>query len=239
MSWSSLDRARRMWASLARVPVTFPRRGGVEVVVAPESLLCPPGWAGVVALDAAVLATVPHAELIEPLRDALVRQVTETGVDLGRLPSQLPVAEVLGPATLAYLDAEDFVAAGHAGVASVPADHHDVRALVASVPKEEAEESGLDEITSAAFVIRGAGQDVVAVAGYRSWVDMAAHLSVLTAPRHRGRGLARQVASTAVADALAGGLLPQWRARPEASRRVARALGFREWGSQLSLRLQR
>jgi hypothetical protein len=33
------------------------------------------------------------------------------------------------------------------------------------------------------------------------------------------------------------GLLPQWRARPEPSRRVARALGFRELGAQLSIRL--
>lgn len=33
---------------------------------------------------------------------------------------------------------------------------------------------------------------------------------------------------------LAAGLLPRWRARPVASRRVARALGFHELGSQLS-----
>ncbi|NEC07096.1 GNAT family N-acetyltransferase, partial [Streptomyces sp. SID7909] len=37
--------------------------------------------------------------------------------------------------------------------------------------------------------------------------------------------------------ALAADRLPQWRARPEASRRVARALGYRELGSQLSVRL--
>ncbi|MFE2695226.1 GNAT family N-acetyltransferase [Streptomyces mirabilis] len=60
---------------------------------------------------------------------------------------------------------------------------------------------------------------------------------LLTAPGERGRGLARRVASAAVAQALDDGLLPQWRARPMASRNVARALGFRELGSQLSLRL--
>jgi RimJ/RimL family protein N-acetyltransferase len=109
---------------------------------------------------------------------------------------------------------------------------------MAAVEQLEAEESGLEEITSAAFVVR-AGHDVVAAAGYQSWLGTAAHLSILTAPGYRGRGLARQVASAAVADALAGGLLPQWRARPEPSRRVARALGFRELGSQLSMRLKR
>jgi len=60
---------------------------------------------------------------------------------------------------------------------------------------------------------------------------------VLTAPAARGRGLARAAASAAVAHAIGEGRLPQWRARPEASRRVARALGFRELGSQVSIRL--
>ncbi|WP_220505371.1 hypothetical protein [Microbispora sp. H10830] len=47
------------------------------------------------------------------------------------------------------------------------------------------------------------------------------------------------VASAAAADALADGLLPQWRARPEPSRRVARALGFRDTGAQISLLVRR
>lgn len=76
----------------------------------------------------------------------------------------------------------------------------------------------------------------MAAAGYRAWPSDTAHLSVLTAPAERGRGLARAVA-TAVAAALQADLLPQWRSRPEASRRVARALGFRELGAQLSIRL--
>ena len=65
----------------------------------------------------------------------------------------------------------------------------------------------------------------------------AAHLSVLTAASARGRGLGRRAASAAVAHAIAAGRLPQWRARPEASRHVARTLGFRELGAQVSLRL--
>lgn len=40
-----------------------------------------------------------------------------------------------------------------------------------------------------------------------------------------------------MAHALAAGLLPQWRARPVESRRVALALGFRELGTQLSVGL--
>ncbi|MEU8328544.1 GNAT family N-acetyltransferase [Micromonospora sp. NPDC048839] len=63
-------------------------------------------------------------------------------------------------------------------------------------------------------------------------------MCVLTKPNERGRGLARAVASVAVADGLANHLLPQWRARPEPSRRVARALGFRQLGAQLSIRIR-
>jgi RimJ/RimL family protein N-acetyltransferase len=77
----------------------------------------------------------------------------------------------------------------------------------------------------------------MAAAGYRDWPCGTAHLCVLTAAEARGRGLARVAASAAVAHAISEGKLPQWRARPEASRRVARALGFRELGSQVSIRL--
>ncbi|WP_431925937.1 GNAT family N-acetyltransferase [Nonomuraea jabiensis] len=250
MPRSALDRARDLWAGLAGSPVTFPANGDVKVVVSPGSSLCPPGWTGVVTLGGAILATVPDTGLAEPVRRALL-DLGDTGLaaparrtlpDLGdaglaRLPGLLPVLDVLGPATLAYLDTGDFVPApATAGVDRLPADHPAIRALLASVPAEEADESGLEEISSAAYAVRE-GRDVLAAAGFRPWLDMAAHVSVLTAPRCRGRGLARLAASAAVADALAIGLLPQWRARPEPSRRVARALGFREHGAQISIRL--
>ncbi|MEO3795898.1 GNAT family N-acetyltransferase [Nonomuraea sp. B10E15] len=230
----------------------------MSVVVSPKSWMCPPGWTGVVALNGAILATVPSADLVEPVQGALIRHLARASIDLALLPPQLPVLDLLGPATLAYLEAEDFVAAhtdaeveslpvGHHDVRelvasvdkveSLPVGHHDVRELVASVDKQDADECTLEEITSEAFVIRE-GRKVVAAAGYQQWLSMAAHVSVLTAREHRGRGLARRVASAAVADALASGLLPQWRARPEPSRRVARALGFREFGSQISIHLR-
>ncbi|GIH46801.1 GNAT family N-acetyltransferase [Microbispora rosea] len=235
MSRNSLDRARRMWAALARVPVTFPGPGNVAVVVSPESWLCPPGWTGVVTLDGAALVTVPDADLAEPLRDALLAG----RMDPSPLPARLAVRDVLGPATLAYLDAGDFAPA-HTGtrVERLPAGHPDIGALAAAAGERDAGESAVEEISSAVWVLRD-GRDVVAAAGYRPWLDTAAHMSVLTAARCRGRGLARVVASAAVADALAGGLLPQWRARPEPSRRVARALGFREAGAQISLLVRR
>ncbi|MBH0779507.1 GNAT family N-acetyltransferase [Nocardia sp. NEAU-351] len=56
-----------------------------------------------------------------------------------------------------------------------------------------------------------------------------------TAPGRRGQGLARTTGSAAVAHALAAGLRPQWRARATRSRQVALALGFREFGTRLSI----
>ncbi|MFD8727516.1 GNAT family N-acetyltransferase [Streptomyces sp. NPDC059611] len=74
--------------------------------------------------------------------------------------------------------------------------------------------------------------------GHELWPRGTAHLSILTDPHHRRRGLAaRAVGSAAVGDALAQGLLCQWRGRTLASRRVAHTLGFQGTSSQLSLRL--
>ncbi|GAA2818635.1 GNAT family N-acetyltransferase [Nonomuraea rubra] len=233
MQPSALDRARELWAALTRVPGAFPGRGEVRVAVSPGSGLCPPEWAGVVVLDGGVLCTVPSPELEETMLGLL-----RAGTDLAQVPAQ----EVLGPATLAYLDAADFLpthlAAGGTEVSGLPPGHAGVLALLASVPEHEARESGLDEAESTVYVVRD-GPEVVAAAGYRTWLETAAHVCVLTAPGRRGRGLARAVASAAVADALAKGLLPQWRARFAPSRRVARALGFREYGRQISLHLGR
>ncbi|MFI7462899.1 GNAT family N-acetyltransferase [Nonomuraea sp. NPDC049646] len=212
------------------------------MVVSAGSGMCPPGWTGIVVLDGGALVTVPDAGLGEPLRQALRAAVSDDGDDLARLSERLSeglvVREVLGPATLAYVDADAFVPC-HAGaeVESLTPGDPEVGALLAAVSEQDADESGLAEVGSAVWVVR-AGGEVVAAAGYRTWLDTAAHLSVLTAEGFRGRGLARAVASAAVADALGAGLLPQWRARPEASRRVARALGFRELGSQVSLRVE-
>ncbi|WLQ37403.1 GNAT family N-acetyltransferase [Streptomyces castrisilvae] len=228
--------ARRLWETLAGVPVSFARSGGPVVVTAPASALAPPSWVGTVLLGDAALVTAPTDAVAREVRRALAgvpaRSLTEPSVVSG----VLAVAGVLGPATLAYLSADDFLPYEPPGVTveHLPAHHTGLPRLLASVSEEDAGECGLDE-TSPAFVVRD-GDAVVAAAGHSDWPGGTAHLCVLTAPHARGRGLARAVASAATAHALAEGRLPQWRARLEASRRVARAIGFRELGSQLSVR---
>ncbi|WBB51340.1 GNAT family N-acetyltransferase [Verrucosispora sp. WMMA2044] len=230
-----LARARQVWTGLAGSPISFPARQ-VAVAASANSSMCPPGWVGVVALGDAAICTVPTDDLVGLVTRACRTLPVDALTDPDRLSAVLPVAEVLGPAALAYRDDHSYRPHRLQATEQLPVHHPDLVDFLASVPAEDAAECGLVEITSAAYVLR-AGTAIVAAAGYRHWPGRVAHLSVLTAPCRRGRGFARTVAAAATADGLAKGLLPQWRARPAASRRVARALGFRELGAQLSVRV--
>ncbi|MFF8715032.1 GNAT family N-acetyltransferase [Streptomyces sp. NPDC015184] len=235
-----LLRARGLWENLAGVPVSFAPMGGVNVVISPSSGLCPAGWAGVVALGGSVIVTVPTGDAAVIVREALGRLPAGAVVDGARVREALPAAGVLGPAALSYVSPEGFRPVGTSGpvVEQLPCEQPELRLLEQSVGDDDAGEAALDEITSPAFVVREHGR-VVAAAGYRTWPDRTAHIGVLTASAARGRGLARTTGSATVAHALAAGLLPQWRARLPASRRVADALGFEELGFQLSVEIVR
>lgn len=209
----------------------------VHVVASPRSAMCPPGWAGIVVLGGAAIATAPDAGAARLVEQGLVGLPAASLTDAYLLRNRLPVAEILGPSSLAYLDPAEFrPRPGTAAITPLDLDDPVFRRFVLAADPEEVEESGMLEITTQAFAVREHGQ-VTAAAGYRDWPCGTAHLSVLTTAAARGRGLARAAASAAVARAIADDRLPQWRARPMASRRVARALGFRELGLQVSIRL--
>ena len=213
---SVLVRAQRLWEELAGG--RFPGPGLVRVIENPASRLCPSGWAGIVRIEASVLATAPtvaEAELLQRTLD----------------PAALPVLDQLGPAELAYLPEPPASAADTVEWA----EQADLSQLVAAVPSDDADESGIPALQRAA-VIRQHGQ-VVAAAGWAPWPAQTAHLCVLSLPAVRGRGLATQVAAAASVDALAAGMLPQWRARVGASQRIAAKRRYRVLGEQLSIRL--
>jgi GNAT superfamily N-acetyltransferase len=238
-----LVRARELWEDLASVPVSFAPTGGVSVAVSPQSGLCPAGWVGVVTLDGSAIVTVPSEDAAAIVRDAFATLPVRAVADADAVRGVLPVARVLGPAVLAYASPDGFrpvspdaLAVEQLTVEQLPGGHPDLQRLEKLAGDDEAGEAALDGITSPAFVVREAGE-VAAAAGYRAWPCRTAHISVLTAPDWRGRGLARVTGSATTAHALAAGLLPQWRAGVPASRRVALALGFRELGAQLSIEL--
>lgn len=231
-----VTRVRALWSALSATTVTFPDEGQVEVVVSAASLMCPPGWCGLVTVNGAAVVTVPHersrATVVRGLAGLSMDQLTDPEV----LKRHLTVEEWLGPAALAYLAGEDFIPVPGA-VDVITADSDELATFLASCPGHEVEESGIGDVTSPVFVVREKGV-VVAACGYRIWLTQAAHLGILTSPECRGRGLARQAATAAVAEVLAAGLLPQWRARMGPSRRVAQSLGFTEMGRQLSFWLR-
>ncbi|MEV6219677.1 GNAT family N-acetyltransferase [Nocardia sp. NPDC051833] len=234
---SLLTKARLLWEDLAAAPAAFGADGEVSVVVSPHASTCPPGWIGIVVLGGQAVVTVPDSRTAEEVRTALARLSIDHLTDPAQLGTVLPIAETIGPAALAYVDQLSFQPPHPAApIEHLRADNPDLRALESEAGHEDASEAGLDALTSPAFVLRS-DEKVVAAAGYEAWPIRTAHLSILTAPAHRGRGLARATASAAVAHALAAGLFPQWRARVPQSRAVARALGFRELGAQLCVRL--
>lgn len=87
------------------------------------------------------------------------------------------------------------------------------------------------------FAVPSDDDRIAAVAGYEPWGGVLAHVGVLVAPAYRGRGLALPVASEATRQALAAGLVPQWRCRlgNEPSARLRDCLGFVLMGRQLTI----
>ena len=228
-------RARAAWERLAGLPVVF--APVLRPAVSPRSRLCPPGWVGLVVIADAAIATAPDADTAQIMRQALGRVPAASLTDLAVLNSELVITDVLGPATLAYLDSKNFrPSPGRSSTDILDVSDPALVPLLFDTDARDLGESGIVEITSPAFVIREQDR-IVAAAGYRDWPGQVAHMSVLTAVHARGRGLGRVAASAAVAHALRENKLAQWRARPQASRQIARRLGFQELGSQVSLRL--
>jgi hypothetical protein len=216
-------RARAAWAGYARMSAPWPPPGGQHVEVTTDSALCPPGWLGVVELGDARIATAPTGALAGLLDAAL---------SADRL-DDLPTVRKLGPARLAFLDAADFQPAHGDDILVLPAGDPAIAALAAANEPEASDEAGITEPDLLHAVARDGA--LLAAAGYLRWPGRVAHLCVLVDREVRGQRLARLAASSAVAQALDEGLLPQWRATLTASRRVAAGLGFRDLGRQLSL----
>ena len=230
--------ARTLWGELAGRGEAFD--DGVTVVVEPRSQLCPEGFVGVVSIGAGVLATVPTQELAAPVTDVLTAVPVREATAVTAFEAAFDVRGLLGPAALAYVDAASFRPAPRRQgwrVEWVEPGSHRLTAFLAASPPEEAAESGLVDATSPVALLLDHDDVVITACGWRPWLGRTAHLGILTAPHARGRGAGRAGASAAVARVLAAGLLPQWRARVPASRRVASTVGFIEVGSQLSLQI--
>jgi len=88
------------------VPVVF--APVLPVAVSPRSRLCPPGWAGLVVIANAAIATAPDPRAAHIIERALSVVPAASVTDAELLHRSLAIGDMLGPATLAYLHPADF-----------------------------------------------------------------------------------------------------------------------------------
>ncbi|GAA1342945.1 GNAT family N-acetyltransferase [Arthrobacter roseus] len=145
----------------------------------------------------------------------------------------------LGEASLYFSD-ELPNAEVHDG-ASVSTDVGTAQTLETLCPPDDAADAGLSLCDRHWVLVDGHEKTStpLAGAGYSIWEGFLAHMAVIASPPNRGRGHSRNITSIAVEEALASGLVPQWRARNgnAASHALARRLGFTPAGSQTSVLL--
>jgi hypothetical protein len=123
----------------------------VRVIASPRSALCPPGWAGIVVLGDAALATAPDPGTARLVEQALGGLPAASLTDAYVLRNRLPVDAILGPASLAYLDPAEFrPQPGDAVITILGLDDPDFREFLLAADPGEVAESGLEEVTTPA-----------------------------------------------------------------------------------------
>ena len=231
------ERIRQGWRAELGAPAAF-QSPGRHVHLEPAQDPAEPVWVRVVGLgDSTCVSVPPNASA--RLHDLQQRDLDVDLTDPATVARVIgPVEEVVGPATLAFLDPTAVDIENDPRVTLVEAGHQSVRQLVVACGPQDAEESGIADVESTLAVFQVAGR-VVAASGHRVWHGQLGHLSVLVDPAFRGRGLGKAVAARAIDEVVHAGLVPQWRARSSlvASRQVARSLGFVELGRQANYRL--
>ena len=125
-------------------------------------------WIGVVGLMEAIVVSVPPSR-VAAFRERLAALRTDELVDPQVLVGVVgPFAEILGPASLAYTDANCFTFPPPDGrIGLRPPGHHRVLAFIETCGAADAEESGMAESTSPVFTIEDSDA-VIAASGYRS-----------------------------------------------------------------------
>lgn len=231
MPIATIDDVKRAWAKL----IGLPELTRLQLLVDPISRLAPPGWIGILAIDDTLTISVPTHEFERRIklavRGVLPVDATNPAVILPKFP---PAKTVLGPAGLFYNFASETFDAS-LKVDSVPS--MSLTFLMDSVSSDELNESGITQIDGDAFVIYSDRRKPNAACGYRVWPNGVANICVLVHREHRRLGYAYLLAKVTIARAEREGLMVQWRARPESSRRLALRLGLVELGAQLSLEL--
>lgn len=207
LSSRTLWTLRHYWGDRLGVPPAAFEERGVTVGSAAEG-----GIQLFYRNDAAVVGA-PNG-LLDPVEDratALVPADTGTADDVSEWLTHFDsIAHALGPTFYGYADRETFIPTESEARVLRSADSSSFRTFRNDVPNDEWDQGGM-QFTPGETVGRFVDGELVAIAGYDGWEGLLAHLAVVTHPDHRGHGYGQAVVSRATEQALAAGLLPQYR----------------------------
>ena len=186
-----------------------------------------------------LLVVSAPAALVEALRRDALCWLHSHVLQEHRLRHLLPypVERVIGPAFVGYTDSAIFRPAQQ-GAARVltQQDSPAFEALRAACSPIEWEHGGSSLGEQPIVGIHVEGQ-LVAVAGYEVWGEAIANISVITRPRHRGRGYGKIVVSRLTEEILNQGLAPQYQTLEAnvSSMKVAQELGFERYATTMAV----
>jgi GNAT superfamily N-acetyltransferase len=146
--------------------------------------------------------------------------------------------KVAGPAWLGIADRADFKCSKSSARILGDSDEEAVQKLAEGCGELAWKQSKLLQVRKPLFGLFS-GKDLVAVSGYIVLGNILAYIGVITHPAHRGKGHAKAVVSSAVADAFSKGFVAQWRT-PEANEgavSLAKAMGFQHYASTYDVQL--
>jgi GNAT superfamily N-acetyltransferase len=195
------------------------------------------GGAPLVSMPADVF--VSHGERAKSWTGALVSDEARLLQELSSLAVGR-VGKVIGPAPIHYgsaasLNLRDAGGASH--ITPAAAMVSDLRDACGEAWNDGGSELDDDVPLFGAF---DEANKLTALASYKVWNERIAHISIITHPRHRGRGLGRAAVALAARHALSAGLVPQYRTLQAntASIAIAKRLGFIEYGFSVYVRMQ-
>jgi RimJ/RimL family protein N-acetyltransferase len=147
---------------------------------------------------------------------------------------------IIGPAFIGYTtDASLRSNAAKYARQVAEEDREAVEQLRTKCRAEEWEHGGSEFGKVPSFGAFDAGGGVAAIAGFETWQDNIAHISVVTDRDRRARGHGEAAVALAARHALNSGLLTQYRTLKSntASVRLAQKLGFEEYGASVYVRV--
>ena len=152
--------------------------------------------------------------------------------DPAQVARAIPVADTLGPGELAYLPKGDELTELDGHEVGREPSVASIRGWLDPLPNADVDETSVGDMDR--VLAFGRGDQLLGAAGHLDWPVEIGHIGVLVAPHARGQGVGVLPGAAATGRVLDRGRTRQWRAASsnEASRQVAKRIGFSEMGRQ-------